>query len=157
MERISEFVYCRRIQYKETDISGIVHFSNFFVYAEEAEHAMWREAGLSIEPGDTEIGWPRVAASFEFFRPLHFEDEIEVRIRLVERTAKTLRYQSVILLRGEIAAVGSSTSICVRKVRGKPLKAIAIPDEIAAKFELMPPVNEIRKPRADGQTERTEI
>jgi len=141
---IGEFTYHRRVQYKETDASGIVHFASFFVYAEEAEHAMWREAGLSVEPSTAVIGWPRVSASFDFFKPLRFEDEIEVRIRLVERTAKTFRYQSVIVLGGEVAAIGFSTSICVRKVPGEPLKAMDIPQEIVACFELLAAVDRPR-------------
>jgi acyl-CoA thioester hydrolase len=142
---IGEFVYHRRVQYKETDASGIVHFSSFFVYAEEAEHAMWRAAGLSVEPAHTEIGWPRVSASFDFFKPLRFEDEIEVRIRMVERSAKTFRYQSAILVRGEIAAIGTSTSICVRKVPGEPLRAADIPGDIADRFEVLPAVDRVRR------------
>ena len=59
---------------------------------EEAEHALWREAGLSIHPASADIGWPRVAASFEFHRPLRFEDEFDVRIRIAEMTKRTIRY-----------------------------------------------------------------
>ena len=33
--------------YPETDASGIVHFTNFFKYIEEAEHALWRAVGLT--------------------------------------------------------------------------------------------------------------
>ena len=33
-----EFHTTRRIQFAETDMAGIVHFSNFFRYMEEAEH-----------------------------------------------------------------------------------------------------------------------
>lgn len=145
---IGEFVYRRVVQYKDTDASGIVHFSCFFVYAEEAEHALWRAAGHSVEPQETSIGWPRVSASFDFLRPLRFEDEIEVQIRLVERTSKTFRYQTVIRCRGEIAAIGASTSICVRKVPGEPLRAIEIPPEIAASFDVLPPVERSRAFRA---------
>jgi YbgC/YbaW family acyl-CoA thioester hydrolase len=138
---IGEFVYHRRVQYKETDASGLVHFSTFFVYAEEAEHAMWRATGLSVEPAHTEIGWPRVSAACDFFQALRFEDEIEVRIRLVERTAKTFRYQSLIVRAGEVAAIVLSTSICVRKVPGQPLKAVDIPPDIADRFEVLPPLD----------------
>jgi 4-hydroxybenzoyl-CoA thioesterase/acyl-CoA thioester hydrolase len=140
MPAIREFIYHRRVQYKDTDASGIAHFSCFFVYAEEAEHAMWRAAGISIEPRETSIGWPRVSASFDFFKPLRFEDAIEVRIRVVERTAKTFRYQSQVVCNGELVAIGSSTSICVRKVAGEPLRAMDIPGDIAGRFEVMPPV-----------------
>ena len=124
---ISEYVYRRRIQYRETDASGIVHFSAFFCYAEEAEHAMWRSVGLSVEPQQTEIGWPRVCASFDFKRALRFEDEIEVRIRVVAKTAKTFTFESTITSGNEIAAVGTVKTICVRKKPGEPLKAMDIP------------------------------
>ncbi len=137
-ESIGEYVYRRRVQYRDTDASGIVHFSAFFCYAEEAEHAMWRSAGLSVEPRETEIGWPRVSASFEFRRALRFEDEIVVRIRVVAKSAKTLTFESTITCRDEIAAVGTITTICVRKRRGEPLRAIDIPHEIGSRFQVVP-------------------
>ena len=71
----------RRVQFYETDAAGIVHFSWFFRYMEEAEHALWREAGLSIHPPVSDIGWPRVAAACEFHRALKFEQEFDVTIR----------------------------------------------------------------------------
>lgn len=145
MTPIHEFVYHRRVQYRDTDVSGLVHFSTFFAYAEEAEHAMWRAAGLSVEPGHGDIGWPRVAASFEFFKALRFEDEIAVHVRVTGRTAKTLQYQMVIQRGGEVAAIGSLTAICVRKIAGQPLRAIDIPESIAARFELAPPVEPPRR------------
>ena len=78
-----QFRYARRVQFGETDMAGIVHFSWMFRYMEEAEHAAWRAAALSIAEKKGELGWPRVAASFEFRSPLRFEDEFEVAVRLV--------------------------------------------------------------------------
>ena len=40
------FRYTRRVQFSETDLAGIAHFSTYFRYMEEAEHALWRAAGL---------------------------------------------------------------------------------------------------------------
>ena len=40
-----EYRLKRRVQFYETDMAGIVHFSCYFRYLEEAEHAMWRDAG----------------------------------------------------------------------------------------------------------------
>jgi YbgC/YbaW family acyl-CoA thioester hydrolase len=138
MHPISEFHYHRRVQFPETDATGIVHFTNFFKYVEEAEHAMWRAAGLSIAPLNSLIGWPRVAASFEFRQPLRFEDEFDVHLQIAEKTRKTLRYQAVLKKDGEIIAVGSLTIICVRKVPGEPLKAADMPSDIADRFAVAP-------------------
>lgn len=52
---------------------GVVHFSWYFRYMEKAEHAMWREAGLSIAPPG-EAGFPRVSAAIDFHAPLRFEE-----------------------------------------------------------------------------------
>ena len=128
--------YHRRVQFPETDATGIVHFTNFFKYVEEAEHAMWRAAGLSIAPPQSPIGWPRVAASFEFHKALRFEDEFDVHLQIAEKTRKTIRYQAVLRKEGETIAVGSLTIICVRKAPGEALKAADMPPEIAARFEV---------------------
>ena len=134
------FVYRRQIQYRDTDASGIAHFTVFFVLCEEAEHAMWREHGLSVEPRETDIGWPRVSASCEFLRPLRFEDEVEVRLRVVGKTSKTLRYQAIIIHGDKIAAAGTMTTICVEKRPGQPFRAIAIPADIADRFTVVAPI-----------------
>jgi YbgC/YbaW family acyl-CoA thioester hydrolase len=122
------------VQFYETDAAGIVHFSWFFRYMEEAEHALWRAAGLSIAPQDGEIGWPRVAAAFDYHAPLRFEDEFEVTIRVQAVTSPTIQY-SCTIVRGQTAiATGSLTIACVRKRRGEPMKAIDIPPDISSRF-----------------------
>jgi acyl-CoA thioester hydrolase len=132
----SEYRLKRRVQFHETDAAGIVHFSWFFRYMEEAEHAMWREAGISIHPAGTEIGWPRVAASFEFRRSLRFEDEFEVRLRIAEMTRRTIRYTCRLAQGDATIATGDLTIACVLKRPDEPMKAIDIPPEIAARFQV---------------------
>ena len=43
-----EYKMTRRIEFAETDMAGIVHFSNFFRMMEATEHAFFRSLGLSI-------------------------------------------------------------------------------------------------------------
>ena len=124
------------MHFHETDAAGIVHFSCFFRYMEEAEHALWREAGLSIARRDSEIGFPRVAASFEFHRPLHFEEEFDIHIAIAAIEEKTIRYTCLLSREGERLASGALTIICVSKRPGQPMKAIALPDHIATRFEV---------------------
>ena len=118
----------RRVQFYETDAAGIVHFSWFFRYMEEAEHAMWREAGISIHPSDSSIGWPRIAASFDFRRPLRFEDEFDVVIRVAELKSRTIRYECALEKDGETLASGTMTIACVKKT--PTMQAIDIPADI---------------------------
>lgn len=132
----SEYRLTRRVQFYETDAAGIVHFSCFYRYMEEAEHALWREAGLSIAPPGATIGFPRVAATFDFHQPLRFEDEFEVYIRIAEISAKCIRYTTRITKDGAAIATGSLTVVCATKRPGKRLKATKIPTEIVARFEV---------------------
>src|SRR3954452_25215704 len=97
----------RRVQFSETDTAGIVHFSNYFRYFEDAEHALWREAGLSIHPHDSPIGWPRVSASCDYHRPLRFEQEFQVSVQIVELTKRAIRYSGTITSDG--APVATAT------------------------------------------------
>jgi YbgC/YbaW family acyl-CoA thioester hydrolase len=128
----SGFVYRRRVQFPETDATGIVHFTNYFKYMEEAEHAMWRAAGLSIAPPGAGIGWPRIGASFDYRKPLRFEDEFDVHIHIAAKTKKTIRYEAELRKDGETIATGSLTIICVSRRPGEPMRAIDIPPEIGA-------------------------
>jgi len=132
-----EYRLKRRVQFYETDMAGIVHFSWFFRYMEEAEHAMWREAGLSIA-GGAGVGWPRVEASFEYFRPLKFEDEFEVHLRIVGKDARTIRYEAVISKDATRVAVGRIAVKCVSRNPGEPMKSVDIPPEIDALFQVAP-------------------
>ncbi len=133
--RWSEYTLHRRVNFYETDCAGIVHFSWFFRYMEEAEHALWREAGLSIMPGG-EIGFPRVAASFDYLKPLRFEEEFDLHLRVAAIEEKTIRYACV-LTRGDTRiAIGTTTVICVAVRPDTPMKAIPFPPEIAARFEV---------------------
>ena len=129
-----EYRHTRRVQFYETDAAGIVHFSWFFRYMEEAEHALWREAGLSIAPPGGEIGWPRIAAAFDYHRPLHFEEEFEVSITIAAISKKTIQYTCLITRGHTKIATGNLTIACVSKRAREPLRAIEIPREIVERF-----------------------
>ena len=131
----SEYRLKRRVQFYETDTAGIVHFSNYFRYLEEAEHALWREAGLSIS-GGSDIGWPRIEASFEYLRPLKFEDEFELHLRIVSKEPRIIRYEAVITKEGTRVAVGRLAIKCVIKKPGEAMRSIDIPPEISARLDV---------------------
>jgi len=125
----SSFSYRRRVQFADTDMAGVVHFSWFARYMEEAEHALWREAGLSIASADSDIGFPRVAVAIEFLAPLHFEDEFEVHVRIDAISRRSIRYSHTITRGDTVVARGTMTAVCVRRTP-LPLKAIDIPQNI---------------------------
>ena len=142
MPVISEYRLKRRVQFHETDKAGIVHFSWFYRYMEEAEHALWRAAGLSIAPPDAAVGFPRVAAAFDFHRPLRFEDEFEVHIRVAAIGARSMRYTAHVTRDGTAVATGSLTIACIARQAGAPLRSTEIPPAIAGRFEVASPLRD---------------
>ena len=133
---ISRYKLRRRVQFYETDAAGIVHFSWFYRYMEEAEHALWRKAGLSIERNNSELGFPRLSASFDFHQPLKFEDEFEVDLAISKITKKTIRYNVHIIKGKTLIATGSMVIACVQRFPDKPMKAVQIPDDIIELFQV---------------------
>ncbi len=131
---VSEYRYHRRVQFSEVDSARIVHFSQYFRYMEEAEHALWREAGLSIAPPGATFGYARIGASFEYHAPLRFEDEFDVVIRIAQITTRTMRYDCQVARGADRIATGVMTIVCVTGGDGEPLRAIPIPADIAARF-----------------------
>ncbi len=130
----AEFYYQRRVQFAETDLAGIVHFSWYFRYMEEAEHALWRSLGLQIAPEGESIGYPRVAASCDFKAPLRFEDEFEVHVRVDAVSRRSLRYEFTLRRGDDVLATGSMTSVCVEKRPGAPVRSVALPEVVVTRL-----------------------
>ena len=121
------FHYRRQVQFADTDLAGIVHFSCYFRYMEEAEHALWRAAGLSVTGGG--LAWPRVAAHAEYRHPLRFEDAIDVSVRVAFGRRK-IDYAFEIVRGETIAAAGTMTSVCARVEPGGELRTVEIPADV---------------------------
>src|SRR3954467_14452973 len=138
-----EFTIRRRVEFSETDMAGIMHYSNYFRFMETAEHAFFRSLGLSIVTKvDPPVGWPRVHAECDFRVPLFFEDEIEVHLLVTEKKSKSLSYLFRFrkLNASPVVEVGHGklTVVCVRHEKDGKMAACNIPDFIADKIEVAP-------------------
>ena len=132
----TEFTVRHLVQFSETDMAGIVHFSNYFRWMEEVEHAFLRSLGMSVSMRHEgkHIGWPRVSTSCDFFGPVRFEDEVDLKIRVTKVGEKSLSYEVEYAVNGRQVALGTTTSVCcVFEELGK-MKSIPIPEEIRAKL-----------------------
>jgi acyl-CoA thioester hydrolase len=137
-----EFKIERRVEFSETDMAGIVHYSNFFKYMETAEHAFYRSLGTSVvmKNVDPPLGWPRVHAECDYFKPLRFEDLVEVHMLVKEKKPKALtfvfRFYKLNGAREEVAR-GSLTVVCVTHKDGG-MRSVEMPADLAAKIEVAP-------------------
>lgn len=129
----SGFTYKRRLHFSETDMAGIAHFSTYFRFMEEAEHALWRAAGLSIGEAALTGGWPRVSASFDYKSPLHFEEEFEIAVRIGNVTRRSLQYQFTVTRGDVLVGTGSMTAVSTTREDGR-LRSVDIPAEMIARL-----------------------
>jgi acyl-CoA thioester hydrolase len=132
----------RRIEFSDTDLSGLTHFARYFVFMESAEHELLRSLGagpgsFSDEAG-RRIGWPRVAASCEYLAPCHFGDEVDIRVRVVRQGRTSLTYE-LDLARGETpVARGRITAVCCELDGPAGPRPIPIPEALAARLSEAP-------------------
>lgn len=127
------FRYHRRVEFAETDLAGIAHFSVFFRYMEEAEHALWRAAGMSIAPPG-EPGWARVAAAIDFKAPLRFEDEFDVFVEIAEVGRRKVRYAITFKHGDRLVAEGTMTTVPVARTAEGEMKSRDIPPGVVEKL-----------------------
>ena len=112
----------------------MVHFSMFFRYMEEAEHAVWRAAGMDIFERHEERSWPRISAHFDFKAPLRFQDEFEVRTEIATVTRSTIQWAHVVTRGEAVIGTGTVTAVFVTKSRDGSMKSAEIPPEIISRL-----------------------
>jgi acyl-CoA thioester hydrolase len=127
------FRYTRRVQFSETDLAGIAHFSAYFRFMEEAEHALWRAAGLSIGKAEETGGWPRVSAAFDYKSPLRFEDEFDVSVQLTAVTRRSIQYGFTVTSGETLVGTGTMTAVCTRREEGR-MHAVDIPADVLTRL-----------------------
>lgn len=129
------YTMTRRAAFSETDAAGIVHFSNFFRYMEDAEHAMLRELGLSVHRdhnGDA-AGFPRVQAHCDYRRPLRFEEPFTIDVRVTAKTDKSVTYGFTFRKESEPDPIATGTLKAVYAVKpagADKFSAASLPPEI---------------------------
>ena len=122
------------MEFADTDAAGMAHFAVFFRYMEEAEHAVWRRAGLDIFANHEERSWPRISAGFDFKAPLRFQDEFEVRTEIGPVTRSTIQWVHVITRGDVVIGTGTVTAVYVAKNRDGSMKSAEIPADVISKL-----------------------
>ncbi len=142
------FIHTRRVEFRDTDMAGIVHFSNFFAYMEQAEHALLRSVGLGVidcEIDGVKISFPRVGANCNYRNAIRFEEMIDVHVYLDRVGTKSLTYGFEFYRDDEIVADGSVTVVCCLLKHGEGLNSIPTPQKF------IDAIARFRRDENDGQ------
>ncbi|MGB7325198.1 MAG: thioesterase family protein [Rubripirellula sp.] len=106
----------RRVEFRDTDAAGIVHFSAFFPMMESAEHEMLRSLGISVfpktAPDEHPLSWPRVAASCDYLSAAHFEDLLRIDVNVAKIGNSSVSYRFRFARDETLVAEGNLTVVC---------------------------------------------
>lgn len=120
-----------RVHWVDTDIAGVMHFSNFFRYFEACEEEFYRSLSLPLTEIREKFGvmLPRVEVHCQYKAACRFDEQIDVTLRVREVEEKTITYNFQIFRQsdGKLAAEGYVKCIAVNS----EWKAVPLPAEIA--------------------------
>jgi acyl-CoA thioester hydrolase len=139
-----EFQLTRRVEFSDTDMAGIMHFSNFFRFMEAAETAFMRSLGLSVvlSTCGLDVCLPRVHAECDYQLPLRFEDEVLIHLLVEKKATRTLTYQfrfhKMIAETQVEVARGRLIAVCAARQPDGAMKAVPLPKAFADKLQEAP-------------------
>jgi acyl-CoA thioester hydrolase len=139
-----EILVTRRVEFSETDMAGIMHFSNYFRFMETAEHAFFRSIGFSVVLSklDPVLCLPRVHVECDYSAPLSFEDEVDIQMLVASKSARSLGYVFRFFRKhpGERmeVACGSMKVVCAARQADGSMKSGPLPTALAHKIEVAP-------------------
>lgn len=127
----------RRVEFSDTDMAGIMHFTAFFRLMEAAEHELLRSLGLTVfdRGAEEHISWPRVSAACDFRAPAQFGDDLTIEASVYEIKERSVTYHFNISRDGQLLAEGSMISVCCIISSKTTPKSIPIPDWIRKRLE----------------------
>jgi YbgC/YbaW family acyl-CoA thioester hydrolase len=132
------FTTTRRVEFGDTDMAGIMHFSNFFRFMEVAETDFLRARGLSVSwrADGVKWGFPRVSVSCDYQKPARFEDVLTIAVGIEKLGRKSVTYRfDFTNQNGEPIASGRMTSVFCRSDGPDHMESLDIPADLRAKIE----------------------
>ena len=121
------FVTRRRVQFRDTDAAGIMHFSTFFTCMEEAEHELLRSVDTSVhvavdshDPLAGKLSWPRVAAECQYVDAAHFEEILEIEVQVARIGTSSVTYEFQFHVSERLVAHGTLTTVHCPILPAKP-------------------------------------
>ena len=131
------FTTTRRVEFCDTDMAGIVHFSNFFRYMEAAETEFLRSLGLSVTWMENGIryGFPRVSVNCDYASPARFEDVMTVAVVVEKVGSKSVSYRYEFHCGDRAVATGRMTAVYCKEAGHGRLESAVIPDSLRLKLQ----------------------
>lgn len=114
----ASIVVQRRIEWPDTDASGLYHNTAAFRFIEVAETALLERLGFLTEIYGR---LPRAHVEADFLQALAFRDVVDIELRVESVGTTSMTYGFDMRARGEIAVRGRATVVLLDRAGGRPV------------------------------------
>lgn len=131
----------RKIEFADTDMAGIVHFSQYTRWMAATEEAFFESLGIPMieQKGANWRGWPRVRLNCDYKAPLRFPGEVEIELSIEDLSSRSVHFDFKFFNFKEdrkLAAKGQMAIVYVEKnANDDEFASIAMPEEYIQKFK----------------------
>ena len=110
-----------RVRYFETDQMGVVHHANYAVWFEAARSEYCRVHGIDYRGMEADgLALPVLQLNVRYSSAAHYEDELNIRARVVECRRSLLRIRYSVERQGKTLATGETVQMLIERATGKP-------------------------------------
>ena len=124
-----------RIRYYELDPQGIMHNANYLAFYDQAVVEYYREYDFDYEKEieETNKDWHTVQVTVQYNKPLYFDDEIEIGLKIKEIGNSSMTWVMGMFLKGtgELASASEIVHVYTDIETKKPTK---ITNDLKAKL-----------------------
>jgi acyl-CoA thioester hydrolase len=125
--RASAWAYRHRlsVRFRDCDAMGHVNHAVYFTYMEQCRLTFWRDVTDTASPHTRVIV---ARAECDYRAPVHFGDEVEVRVKVgaIGRSSFALEYEIVQVGSTRLIATGKTVMVSYDYTAGK---SVPLPDE----------------------------
>lgn len=127
IQKLADFELPLRVRYSETDMSGYPHHSRYFVWLEEARHALLREMGLSYrDMEENGLFFPIIDAKCRYLISVKMDDLIRIRPKILKANRRLIKIgYTIVNEKDQTVAEAETTNIAVNGQR----QVISIPQK----------------------------
>ena len=121
-----------RVIFGDTDQMGVVYYGNYLRYFESSRAAWLRSLGYSQKDLERNgVAFPVTEAHVKYRRPAHYEDLLEVEVRVTELKGASMRFVYEVRREADVLATGYTVHACISS-SGRPVR---FPAELRALIE----------------------
>ncbi len=132
----AEFIWPIRVYYEDTDVAGVVYYANYLKFFERGRTEWLRALGLEqdilIEQG---IAFVVRRAEIDYLKAARFNDELEVRTRVIEVRKASVRFGQILSLKNKPEYEVCRGNILVACVNMATLKPTPVPAALLEELE----------------------